>query len=163
MVLKNFSEASVPTYQLVKKSHDRQQNRITLNKNSQVTISGQMEKWFANLDFPEIAGDFPFLFATFWVFCSCEVATILSSQLGCSAPHVNPPKVFHLPKAVSPSPPSTKRWVVDLPTFQLRLKTRLPQFLCAFFGFGQWDFQGPPAMGPSYGKRDPYYSHTIPM
>ena len=42
MVLKNFSEASVPI-KLVKKAHDRQQNRITLNKNSQVTISGQME------------------------------------------------------------------------------------------------------------------------
>ena len=27
----------------------------------------------------------------------------------------------------------------------------------------QWDFQGPPTMGPPYGKRDPYYSHTTPI
>ena len=27
----------------------------------------------------------------------------------------------------------------------------------------QWDFQGPPIMGPPYGKRDPYYSHTTPI
>ena len=26
----------------------------------------------------------------------------------------------------------------------------------------QWDFQGPPIMGPPYGKRDPYYS-LIPL
>ena len=26
-----------------------------------------------------------------------------------------------------------------------------------------WDFQGPPIMGPPYGKRDPYYSHTTPI
>ena len=30
-------------------------------------------------------------------------------------------------------------------------------------GYIQLDFQGPPIMGPPYGKRDPYYSHTTPI